>query len=171
MRTLTTDILYWDGPHFNSCSLDRAQPLNTSGNGPDSMSVTLQSLEALERHSRGSCHELQESGPPLLIKGLHCLPEPSDDVAVGHTMLQARVRLPVIQVYFIQPAYYQLGKGVRLEVKSEPSTSLALPQESSYSRSTGSAAPSGLKPQNLRAEFALDQGRADRVGTRQAMCR
>lgn len=79
-------------------------------------------------------------------------------------MLQARVRLPVIQVYLIQPAYYQLGKGIRLGVKS-----LALPQ--SYSRSTGSAAPSGLKPQNLRAELALDQGRADRVGTRQAMCR
>lgn len=84
-------------------------------------------------------------------------------------MLQARVRLPVIQVYLIQPAYYQLGKGIRLEVKSETSMSLALPQ--SYSRSTGSAAPSGLRPQNLRAEFALDQGRADGVGTRQAMCR
>lgn len=98
----------------------------------------------MERHSRGSCHELQESGPPLLIKGLHCLPEPSDDVAVGHTMLQARIRLPVIQVYLIQPAYYQLGKGIRLEVRSEMSKMLALPQKSSYSGSTDSTAASGL---------------------------
>lgn len=84
--------------------------------GPDSTSVTLQSLEALERNSCGSCHKLQEPGSPLLIEGLHRLPEPPDDVAVCHTVLQPSVGLPVIQVYLIQAAYYQLGKGTRLGV-------------------------------------------------------
>lgn len=85
-------------------------------NVPDYTSVTLQSLEALERNSCGSCHKLQESGSPFLIESLHRLPEPPDDVAVCHTVLQPSVGLPVVQVYLIQPTYYQLGKGNRLGV-------------------------------------------------------
>lgn len=73
-----------------------------------STSVTLQSLEALERDSGGSSHELQEPGPPLLVEGLHRLPEPPDDVAVGHAVLQPGVGLPVTHVYFIQATNYQL---------------------------------------------------------------
>lgn len=79
-----------------------------SASSPASTSVTLQGLEALEWDSRRSRHELQEPGPPLLVEGLHRLPEPPDDVAVSHTVLQPRVGLPVVQVYFIQAAYYQL---------------------------------------------------------------
>lgn len=76
---------------------------------PAAASVTLQRLEALEWDARGPRDELQEPGPPLLIKGLHGLPEPPDDAAVGSTVLQPRVGLPVAHVYFIQAAYYQLG--------------------------------------------------------------
>lgn len=72
------------------------------------MSVTLQGLEALERDSGGPRHELQEPGPPLLVEGLHRLPEPPDDVAVSCAVLQPGVGLPVVHVYFIQAAHYQL---------------------------------------------------------------
>lgn len=72
------------------------------------MSVTLQGLEALERDSGGSRHELQEPGPPLLVEGLYRLPKPLDDVAVGRAVLQPGIGLPVVQVYLIQAAYNQL---------------------------------------------------------------
>lgn len=86
-------------------------PVPTRGaKSPAATSVTLQRLEALERDARGPRDELQEPGPPLLVEGLHGLPEPPDDVAVGHTVLQPSVGLPVAQVYFIQAANYQLGR-------------------------------------------------------------
>lgn len=75
---------------------------------PASTSVTLQSLEALERDPSGPGHELQEPGPPLLVEGLHRLPEPADDVAVGPAVLQPRVGLPVAHVDLIQAADDQL---------------------------------------------------------------
>lgn len=92
------------------------RPTSHLRRGPDSTSVTLQSLEALQRHSGGACDKLQQPGPPLLVEGLHGLPEPPDDVAVRHTVLQARVGLPVVQVDLVQPTYDQLGKGARLGV-------------------------------------------------------
>lgn len=76
--------------------------------GPCRACRTLQSLEALERDPSGPGHELQEPGPPLLVEGLHSLPEPPDDVAVGHAVLQPRVGLPVAHVDFIQATDDQL---------------------------------------------------------------
>lgn len=75
---------------------------------PASTSVTLQSLEALERDPSGAGDELQEPGPPLLVEGLHGLPEPPHDVAVGHAVFQPSVGLPVAHVDFIQAADDQL---------------------------------------------------------------
>lgn len=85
-------------------------PAACSATSPASTSVTLQSLEALEGDSSGPGDKLQEPGPPLLIEGLHRLPEPAHDVAVGHTVLEPSVGLPVVQIDFIQAADDQLGR-------------------------------------------------------------
>ena len=89
---------------------------------PASTSVTLQSLEALERDPSGPGHELQQPGPPLLIEGLHGLPEPADDVAVGHTVLQPSVGLPVAHVDLIQAAYDQLRRRLEASYFSDVQT-------------------------------------------------
>ena len=81
--------------------------------GPAATAVTLQRLEALEGDPRGARHELQQPGPPLLVEGLHRLPEPPDHVAVGPTVLQPRVGLPVVQVDLVKAADDQL-RGVKV---------------------------------------------------------
>lgn len=82
-------------------------PGDTPGR-PAATAVTLQRLEALEGDPHGARHELQQPGPPLLIEGLHRLPEPPDHVAVGPAVLQPRVGLPVVQVDLVQAADDQL---------------------------------------------------------------
>lgn len=82
-------------------------PLHKCANSAP-LSVTLQSLETLEGNPRGARHKLQQPGPSLLIKGFHRLPEPLDNIAVSHAVLQACVGLPVIQVDLIQATYYEL---------------------------------------------------------------
>lgn len=139
-------------------------------NDPDSTSVTLQSLEALERNSCGSCHKLQKSGSSLLIEGLHRLPEPPDDVAVCHTVLQPCVGLPVIQVYLIQSTYYQLGKGTRLGVTIKrprhcpppPSSKTPDTQEALTAQPLGCSQSHSYQQAdtlNLECQFAVHQGR------------
>ena len=70
--------------------------------------ATLQCFEALQRNTRGAGDKLEESAPPLLVEGLHRLPEPLDDVAVGDAVLQPRVRLPVAKVDLPQTTDDQL---------------------------------------------------------------
>ncbi|OWK11178.1 hypothetical protein Celaphus_00007304 [Cervus elaphus hippelaphus] len=82
-------------------------PGDTPGR-PAATAVTLQRLEALEGDPLGARHELQQPGPPLLVEGLHRLPEPPDHIAVGPAVLQPRVGLPVVQVNLVQAADDQL---------------------------------------------------------------
>lgn len=60
--------------------------------------ATLQCFKALKRDTCGAGDELEQSAPPLLVEGLHRLPEPLHYVTVGHTVLKPRVGLPVVQI-------------------------------------------------------------------------
>lgn len=72
------------------------------------LSLTLEGLEALQRNPGGASHKLQQSSSALLIKRLHRLPEPLDNVAVGSAVLKTRVGLPVVDVDFAKAAHNEL---------------------------------------------------------------
>lgn len=114
MKEAHRHIAVWsfqdDAPACSHSSCPGLAEKMPRASGPAPMSVTLQGLEALERDAGGSRHELQEPGPSLFIEGLHRLPEPPDDVAVGCAVLQPGVGLPVVQIYLIQAAYDQLRR-------------------------------------------------------------
>ena len=70
--------------------------------------ATLQCFEALQRNTRGAGDKLEESAPPLLVEGLHGVPEPLHTVALGRAVLEPRVRLPVVDVDLPQATHNQL---------------------------------------------------------------
>lgn len=70
--------------------------------------VTLEGLEALQRNPGRARNKLQQPGSALLVKRLHCLPEPLDYVAVRGAVLETRVGLPIIDVDFAQATHDEL---------------------------------------------------------------
>lgn len=92
----------WKTPQFlwPNPSPRRPQPASTP--------VTLQRLETLKWDPRGASDELQQPCTPLLIEGLHRLPEPANHVTVGPAVLQPCVALPVVQVDLVQATNDQL---------------------------------------------------------------
>ena len=62
----------------------------------------LQGFEPLQRDTAGSRHELEQSGPHLLVVPGHDLPEPDHLGALGRAVLQTGVSLPVGQIYGAQ---------------------------------------------------------------------
>lgn len=70
--------------------------------------ITLEGLEALQGNSGRAGDKLQQPGSALLVKGLHGLPEPLDNVAVWSAVFEPCVGLPVVDVDFTQATYNQL---------------------------------------------------------------
>ena len=71
---------------------------------------TLQCLKALQWNSWASSDKLQQAGSHLIIKVVHSPPEPAHYVRLGCAVLEARVFLPVIQVYLTQATNHQLQR-------------------------------------------------------------
>lgn len=90
------------------------RPLSLTSRSPPSFSptphpLTLEGLEALQRHPGGTGDKLQQPSSSLLLKGLHRPPEPADHPAVRRAVLQPGVGAPVRNVNLPQAAHYQLG--------------------------------------------------------------
>lgn len=75
--------------------------------------LTLEGLEALQRHPGGTGDKLQQPSSSLLLEGLHRPPEPADHPAVRGAVLQPGVGAPVCDVNLPQAAHYQLGGAAR----------------------------------------------------------
>ena len=68
----------------------------------------MQRLEALERHPGAAGDKLEDSRSHLIVEAVHGAPEPAHNVRLPGAVLEARVLLPVLQVYLAQTADHQL---------------------------------------------------------------
>lgn len=80
--------------------------------------LTLQKIEALDRHFRRACAEVKQIGSHSLIKTVNYLPEPKDNILIGHVPFVGSVPPPIFDIDGLFPAdnHFQLGRLEYLQV-------------------------------------------------------